>query len=236
MIKILAKWMISLSLLTIAGVGIYHGYSTYKTNILTLEQENEQLKNKNDRLRAQVSYKDSNPENPENTSSYENWSLLEKKAKSMVEKSDGAFKSAWAFYLVKEAKKYDIDPFLVFELLYVETGGTFNPELVGPETVYGHAYGMGQFMKNTAPWVADMAELPYKDELLFDPFYSIQLSIVYLDFLHSQYENWDEALTAYHRGMGGLEQYKEKHGHAKSNYASKIQNNAKDHQTVAIAN
>lgn len=208
----------------------------------TLAEQNQQLKDKNEKLSSEIdqlqsknSYLKEQPSTTSKKNGYFTWPKVEKKAERLVKESDGKFKKAWALYLVKEAKKYEIDPFLAYELLKVETGGTFDPELVGPETKYGHAYGMSQFMKNTAPWIADMAGLPYEDELLFDPYYSMQLSLVYLDFLHHEYGNWDEALTAYHRGMGGLEQFKEENGHAESWYSEKIQTKANTHTTVAIA-
>jgi len=43
-----------------------------------------------------------------------------------------------------------------------------------------------------------------------------------LDFLYTQYGNWDQTLTAYHRGIAGLENYMEENGHAKSMYATEI--------------
>ncbi|TDQ41715.1 transglycosylase SLT domain-containing protein [Aureibacillus halotolerans] len=160
---------------------------------------------------------------------YEEWAQAVTLAESLYKKSDGQFKKEWGLFLFQEAKRYDIDPYVVFELLSVETGGTFNPSLTGPQTQYGRAYGMSQFMKNTAPWIAEMANLTYKDELLFDPLYSIQLSIVYLDFLHERYGNWDQALTAYHRGIFGMHSYVRENGSAKSWYATKIQTEAAAH-------
>lgn len=167
---------------------------------------------------------------------YTEWKTSEELANSFVVQSEGRFKKEWGLFLVKEANRHGIDPYIVFELLKVETGGSFDPQLKGPKTKYGRAYGMAQFMKNTAPWIAEMANLPYKDELLYDPYYSIQLSVVYLDFLYDEYGSWDKALTAYNRGMGGLEKYIQQHGHANSSYAKKIQSNAKQHKLVATAN
>ncbi|WP_258871080.1 transglycosylase SLT domain-containing protein, partial [Halobacillus trueperi] len=179
-----------------------------------LKNKNEKLSKEIERLQSTNDYLKEQPSAAEEKNGYHTWPEIEKKADRLVKESEGNFKKSWAMYLVKEAERYKINPFLVYELLKVETGGTFDPELVGPETKYGHAYGMSQFMKNTAPWIADMAGLPYEEELLFDPYYSMQLSLVYLDFLQNKYDNWDEALTAYHRGMGGLNEYKEENGHA----------------------
>nr|WP_184664481.1 transglycosylase SLT domain-containing protein [Texcoconibacillus texcoconensis] len=165
---------------------------------------------------------------------YESWQEAEAMANHMYEDSDGHFDEDWGMFLALEAMREGIDPFLVYELLRVESGEKFEPDLVGPETEYGHAYGLAQFMKNTGPWIADMAGLPYEHDKLFDPYYSIQLAVVYLDFLYDKYEDWDHALTAYHRGIYGLEQYIEDHGHAKSWYAEEIQEKAQERSLVAF--
>lgn len=195
--------------------------------------ENKQLRFELNQLRSQSRYESTVELNIDQRNSFYSWPKQEKMAERMVVASDQQFKKEWALYLVKEAKKYDINPYLVFELLSVETGGTFDPKLVGPETIYGRAYGMSQFMKNTAPWIAEMAGLPYEEDLLFDPYYSIQLSLTYLDYLENRYGDWNKALTAYHRGMSGLETFIEAKGHAKSWYAKEILNNALQHQSLA---
>ncbi|WP_112181330.1 transglycosylase SLT domain-containing protein [Paraliobacillus zengyii] len=227
------KWIYR-GLISVIAIIFIISFKEYQTRIDTLKQEKQQLEQKNNQLEATASYNDIKSTDVE-TANYKNWSELENTAENFVADSDGEFKKSWGIYLANEAKKYEIDPYIVYELLKVETGNTFDPDLVGPETKYGQAYGMSQFMKNTAPWIADMADLPYDEELLFDPYYSIQLSVVYLDFLHHEYDNWDEALTAYHRGMSGMETYKESNGTAKSDYANKIQTKAEEHKTVVLA-
>lgn len=197
-----------------------------------LRQENKQLREQNNYMKVTVNQMKKDVEHD----GYAIWSGIERKAEMLVKESEGKFKKSWALYLVQQSARYDVEPELAYELLEVETGGTFDPELVGPETKYGHAYGMAQFMKNTAPWIAEMAGLPYEEHLLFNPYYSMQLSLVYLDFLHNKYGSWDKALTAYHRGMGGLQRFVEKQGHAKSWYAEKIQSEAKEHKSFVSAN
>ncbi|MBU9712088.1 transglycosylase SLT domain-containing protein [Bacillus tamaricis] len=167
------------------------------------------------------------------SSSYLSWKEAHEIAEHFYEDSDGRFQKEWAIFLAMETDGKELDPFLVYELLKVETGGTFDPHLIGPETPYGHAYGLAQFMTNTGPWIAEMAGIPYEQDKLFDPIYSIQLAIVYLDFLYQQYGDWNHALTAYHRGIYGLEQYIEENGHAESWYAVLIQENAEDSQLLS---
>ena len=165
-----------------------------------------------------------------------NWNVVEATATNMVNDSNHRFKKSWAVYMINEADAKSINPYIVYELLKVETGHTFSPDLVGPKTIYGHAYGMSQFMENTAPWIAEMAGLPYAKEMLFDPYYAIKLSVTYLDHLYDEFGNWDEALTAYHRGIAGMKTYKTNHGTARSEYARIIQTKANTHDAVAIAN
>ncbi|WP_017472590.1 lytic transglycosylase domain-containing protein [Amphibacillus jilinensis] len=207
----------------------------HQTQMTRLQQENHALSIENLTLQARATYQLEDV-SIDLQDDYHHWATLEEMAEQMVNDSGGNFKKSWAIYLANEAKQYEVDPFLVYELLKIETGGVFDPELVGPETRYGHAYGMSQFMKNTAPWIADMAGLPYSEELLFDPYYSMQLAIVYLDFLHHKYQDWDQALTAYHRGMSGLENYIMENGTAESDYARRIQTNAEQHHAVVMAN
>ncbi|QST02367.1 transglycosylase SLT domain-containing protein (plasmid) [Pontibacillus sp. ALD_SL1] len=135
------------------------------------------------------------------------------------------------YHLMEYSKKHNVDFPIVYGLLYTETGGTFEHRAVGPQTRYGKAYGIAQFMENTAPWVASKAHLPYKDKKdLFDPVYSTKLAITYLHYLQygdgawSGYQNWHATLTAYNRGMEGLERYT-KHNHSYvSSYSTKVLN------------
>ncbi|TFB18552.1 lytic transglycosylase domain-containing protein [Filobacillus milosensis] len=155
---------------------------------------------------------------------YTDWIEKKKFAEIVYEDSEGRFKKDWGMFLHSKAIEKSVDPFVAYELLKIETGGTFDPDLVGPDTKYGNARGIAQIMhSNTAEWLASMAGLEYKGkEMLFDPYYSMELSVVYLDFLYRRYGNWAEALTAYNRGMGGLEKYKLENGHAQSSYATTV--------------
>lgn len=130
-------------------------------------------------------------------------------------------------HLVKEANRLEVPVEILLKLLKTESN--FTNDLVGPKTKYGHAYGMAQFMKNTAPWIAKMADLEYEFEKLFDTYYSITLAATYLHYLqygddigHEGYENWHSSLTAYNRGMGGLRIYERKNQTTISSYSEQI--------------
>lgn len=225
---------LSLTIILITGSVLIVHFNKEKDNRL-LTKKNKQLSDKIEKLQSDYEYVSSRSTDSK-SNDFENWSNIEEKANILYEDSNGEFKKSWAIFLVKQSEKYELDPVLVYELLKVETGDTFDPNLVGPKTEYGRAYGMGQFMKNTAPWVAEMAQIPYKEKLLFDPYYSMQLSVVYLDYLYKKYNDWNKALTAYHRGIKGLENYIDENGDAKSWYAKEIQSKKNAYEALATAN
>ncbi|MCE7794241.1 transglycosylase SLT domain-containing protein [Salipaludibacillus sp. CUR1] len=230
--------IVAIAALAGSSIVLANEYRQTKEKIKDLEVAKEEQRKQQARdleIERMKRYAGQLPEDYE-VSGYENWNEAKQVADYLYEDSGGLFKEEWGLFLALEAQKKEINPFLVYELLKVETGGQFDPEMVGPETKYGHAYGMAQFMKNTGPWIAEMAGLQYEDDMLFDPHYSIQLSIVYLDYLYEQYGDWDHALTAYHRGMYGLEQYIKDNGDAKSWYAVEIQENAQEFDLVAYEN
>ncbi|UCZ54527.1 transglycosylase SLT domain-containing protein [Bacillus shivajii] len=236
--KLLKVLFLLLTILILGGATFYTGneYVKMKEKVEELESEKEEQLAEQQlelEIHQMKTYIDHIPEGYD-VSGYDTWLHAKHVADYLYEDSEGRFDRNWGKFLALEAERKGIDPFLVYELLKVETGGMFDPETVGPETKYGHAYGLAQFMKNTGPWIAEMAGLPYDDEMLFDPYYSIQLSVTYLDFLYKEYEDWDYALTAYHRGMYGLEAYIEENGHAASWYAVEIQENAEQASLVAV--
>jgi soluble lytic murein transglycosylase-like protein len=242
--KLLMKKWIQAGILTLfAGSVAMLGYVLYtnlqlKKHVNHLEQDQLMADAAKDfqEMELYISKKSESESKSTQKSGYQGWMKADKLSSQFEESSDGHFKKEWGMFLVREAERRGVDPYIVYELLRVESGEGFDPKAVGPQTKYGRAYGMAQFMKNTAPWIAEMANMPYDENKLFDPYYSIQLSIVYLDYLHAKYDNWDKALTAYHRGMFGMEQYIQEKGHAKSQYAREIQQEAKKQETVAVNN
>lgn len=204
-----------------------------RMEVASLIDEKETMEFELNEIKEIVSFNNSN-EPPEREISFHSWQDSKEIAKKFVAESDGQFPKEWGLFLSEKAKEHAVDPYILFELIRVETGGTFEPDTVGPKTKYGRAYGLAQFMENTGPWIAAMGDLPYEKELLYDPYYSIQLATIYLDFLYERYEDWDHALTAYHRGIYGLEKFIDDQGHAKSWYADEIQQKAKKLEMVAL--
>lgn len=154
-------------------------------------------------------------------------SILDEQVAFYYESIEGKLSKDILQHLVREANKNDVPPEILIKLLKTESN--FNPNLIGPLTRFGHAYGMAQFMENTAPWIADMANLDYKKELLFEPEYAISLAATYLNYLqygdggaHEGYQDWHATLTAYNRGMGGLNTYQQRYQTVQSSFSKKI--------------
>ncbi|WP_413380158.1 lytic transglycosylase domain-containing protein [Alkalihalobacillus sp. 1P02AB] len=228
------KLLVSLTLLFMVIIGFFVVQNKQlKDRVFQAEVKKEELQMEQE-MAEMRQYFSTQPVESNIVHDYHTWVQSKELAEQFYEDSDGKFEMEWGLFLGEVAQQKEIDPYIVYELLRTETGDTFDPNLVGPETKYGKAYGMAQFMKNTAPWIAEMAGLEYKDELLFDPLFSIQLSIEYLSFLYDRYDNWDYALTAYHRGMYGLEAYIKENGHAESWYAVEIQDNANQFEQVVF--
>ncbi|MCA0171855.1 lytic transglycosylase domain-containing protein [Bacillus sp. RAR_GA_16] len=211
-----------------------HLFNEQVADAKTTAGELDQKSSQNDQIKTQTAISKLEKEtgyslNTESVSVKE-WKQAKAYAEQFYRDSDGKFNEKWGLFLTYQSMKADIDPAVVYELLKVETGNTFDPKLIGPETKYGHAYGMAQFMKNTAPWIADMAGIDYSEEKLFDPYFSITLSVTYLDYLYDKYGNWDETLTAYNRGIGGLKAYVAEKGTPKSSYSEEIKEMASHHE------
>ncbi|MDQ0205567.1 lytic transglycosylase domain-containing protein [Alkalicoccobacillus murimartini] len=222
------------SLIAFAMLTGFFAYNTYSLNQIVQEKDQElfHLTREKDEMELQTNTKLSGSTEP----SYTNWIQSSELADQLYKESEGRFEKEWGLFLGELTQEKGMDPYIVYELLKVETGGSFDPNVEGPKTRFGVAYGMAQFMTNTAPWIADRANLEYKKELLFEPLYSIQLSVEYLDYLYEEYEDWDYALTAYNRGMTGLKNYVEKNGHARSDYAVTIQQGVMHHESIAFNN
>lgn len=103
-------------------------------------------------------------------------------------------------YVEKYAKKYNIDPLLIFSIIKAESN--FNPNA---ESASG-AKGLMQLMDATAIELANNINDPISDgENLFDPEKNIMLGTKYYSDLLKIYDNnMLLALTAYNAGIGNV--------------------------------
>lgn len=120
--------------------------------------------------------------------------------------------------IIAESKKYDdLTPGLVISVIEAESN--FDERAVSS----AGAVGIMQIMPKTGKWLASMMGKKYEQEYLYDPLYNIELGCFYLSWLLERYDgNLHSALTAYNRGMTGLEDYERKNKTTVSSYSEKI--------------
>jgi len=112
--------------------------------------------------------------------------------------------------ILDNAKKYNLDPNYLLGICLIETGGTLNPDLVGPRTYCGRAKGICQLMPEL---IKD-----YEVEDPFNPNENINAGAKHLRYLIDLYKNkkiYDEnenllkteyvAAIAYNWGQGSVD-------------------------------
>lgn len=111
-------------------------------------------------------------------------------------------------YVEKYAKKYEVDPNLVFALVKAESN--FQEDAVSNKG----ARGLMQLMENTAKDVIKKTEVTIKNnevaDKLLEPEINICLGTKYLAILMEKYQNIEIALTAYNAGIGTVDTWIEK--------------------------
>lgn len=97
--------------------------------------------------------------------------------------------------IMKECDNYEyIDPFFVLALQCIES--KFNRLAVSPMG----AIGICQIMPTTGKLLAGYFGIEYTDSLLFNLRINIKFAVKLIDFLYSQYSNWEQVLADYNGG------------------------------------
>jgi soluble lytic murein transglycosylase-like protein len=122
----------------------------------------------------------------------------------------------------KVSRKYDIPFELAFEVARLESN--FNPGLTNyNEWNDTHDRGLFQLNDNTSPWLAKKVGINnFNYEMAYNPELNTNMGLWYLSYLYGRYNNWHDTLTAYNRGINGLEKFKERTGSSRSTYSRRI--------------
>ncbi|HEY8348052.1 MAG TPA: lytic transglycosylase domain-containing protein [Symbiobacteriaceae bacterium] len=97
--------------------------------------------------------------------------------------------------IFQAAREYGLDPFLVAAVIRTES--RFRPGATSPQG----ARGLMQIMPETGRWAAAQMQIPYSEELLYDPHYNIRMGCWYLAELHREFGGDTVlALAAYNGG------------------------------------
>ena len=104
----------------------------------------------------------------------------------------------YAALVEKEAKKYHIDPLLVYAVIREES--RFGKYVLSPS----YAIGLMQIIPSTGRWIASKLEIEEFDEImLFNPIINIELGTWYLNYLNKLFSgNIDAILASYNGGPG----------------------------------
>ncbi|KHO62136.1 lytic transglycosylase [Thermoanaerobacter sp. YS13] len=104
-------------------------------------------------------------------------------------------------YVVYYAKEYDVDPYLIFAVIKVESN--FKSEAISSK----NAIGLMQILPDTGRWIAKKVGIKnYDDDMLFEPKYNIQMGTWYLSYLLKTFNgNIQLAIAAYNGGSGNVD-------------------------------
>lgn len=101
-------------------------------------------------------------------------------------------------HIIKTAREHEIDPCIVFAVIGVVTGGTYDPALVGDN---GNSFGLMQIRKSCHE--DRMERLGATD--LFAPYQNVTVGVDILAELLDYYDgDMDRALSFYHGNGGSL--------------------------------
>lgn len=99
----------------------------------------------------------------------------------------------------EEAKKNDLDKFLVYSVINTESG--FDAAATSPVG----ARGLMQMTDETFVWMQSVLGEEQEGDAAYDPAVNIKYGCALLRLLLRQYENTEVALAAYNAGMGNVD-------------------------------
>lgn len=107
-------------------------------------------------------------------------------------------------YAFAVANEYEFAPELLLGLIHTESEG--NPNSTGNNKNGTKDRGLGQLNDGTSPWLwAQVFDVPFRQELLYDPYINITLTAWYLNYLWKLNDgDLHKTLTAYNRGQRGM--------------------------------
>lgn len=104
--------------------------------------------------------------------------------------------------VVKAARKYQVDPFLILAVMKIESD--FKPNRSSSKG----ASGLMQLMPETAQWIKERSGLNQSDINQNDPQTNIMMGTWYLAFLLEKYKGEQvKALAAYNAGQGNVDRW-----------------------------
>ena len=129
-----------------------------------------------------------------------------------------------AWMLIQGCEELNIPLWMVLALIDIETGGTFQEDLVGSHRDRGYMQitpitERHLFQRHGSRWRFD-----YNPEDIFQPWYNLNLGIRYLrELADSQEEvNWTRVLSQYNYGPEGLDRFHNRTGTYETGYSRRV--------------
>lgn len=122
------------------------------------------------------------------------------------------------------AIKFNVPKDILFSIAKIESG--FNPNETGS---YGDI-GLFQITPMTAYEINKIGFgiKGFYSSMLYNPDMNAEFAAWYLSYLHEKTGSWVCAITAYNRGLGGMNSYMKSHGNAYSSYYVKVNESHKE--------
>lgn len=98
-------------------------------------------------------------------------------------------------------EKYDINPEIIAGVVFAES--SFNENSVSNKG----ALGLMQIMPDTAVWLTGKMNVPYDENMLFNPLYNLELGTYYISYLKEKFESINTVLAAFNAGEGNVAQW-----------------------------
>lgn len=113
------------------------------------------------------------------------------------------FPTKYSKYVIKYAKIYDLDPYIVYSLIKVES--KFNPYAASSK----NAVGLMQITPQTGAYIAKLLnDKNYKEDKLYDPAINIRYGCFYLSKLYKDFHgDLNSVLAAYNGGEGNVRKW-----------------------------
>jgi len=102
----------------------------------------------------------------------------------------------YASYVEDYANVYDLDPLLLYAVIYTESG--FQPDAVSD----AGALGLTQITPETFQWLQTKTRETLPERQLHEPETSIRYGALFLHMLEKEFGETETALAAYHAGRG----------------------------------
>lgn len=123
-------------------------------------------------------------------------------------------------FIEQAAQEFNIEPSWI--LAVIDQESNFNEKADNVNTNGTIDKGLMQINSSTSPWIAQQLQIPYQEDIEFDPAINIRMGAFYLSYIRSKNANTHFMFTSYNRGIGGAETWLSKTGTYETSYSRSV--------------